>query len=115
MTAMLCDLWVGDRAEGRGLGTRGSSDARRKFSHPEELLAQKDVDAVLIATPEHSHSPMLKVAVEAGKDAYSEKPMGICWRKSKAVRDAVMQRNRWCRSGRNTAASPTTGGARGGA
>ena len=36
----------------------------------------KDVDAVLISTPEHSHSPILKMAAEAGKDAYVEKPMG---------------------------------------
>jgi predicted dehydrogenase len=40
----------------------------------EELLAMKEVDAVLISTPEHSHSPILKLAVEAGKDVYVEKP-----------------------------------------
>ena len=47
----------------------------------EEVLALKDVDGVIISTPEHSHSPILKMTVEAGKDAYVEKPMdATCWR-----------------------------------
>ena len=52
----------------------------------------KDVDAVLIATPEHSHSPVLKMVAEAGKDAYSEKPMGNVLEEVKAARDAVKKR-----------------------
>lgn len=40
-----------------------------------ELLEQKDIDAVLIATPEHQHCVQLIHAVQAGKDAYCEKPM----------------------------------------
>ena len=50
------------------------------------------MDAVLIATPEHSHSPILKATVEAGKDAYCEKPMGNVLSEVKAARDAVRQR-----------------------
>ena len=60
--------------------------------HPEDLLALKDVDAVLISTPEHSHSPVLKLAAEAGKDAYVEKPMGNVLEEVKAARDAVIER-----------------------
>ena len=67
--------------------------APQAFQHLEELLALKDVDAVLIATPEHSHSPVLKAAAEAGKDAYCEKPMGNVLEEVKAARDAVKQRN----------------------
>src|SRR5207237_8596637 len=63
------------------------------FQHLEELLALKDVDAVLISTPEHSHSPILKVTAEAGKDAYVEKPMGNVLEEAKAARDAVLSRN----------------------
>ena len=40
------------------------------------MLADKDIDAVIIATPDHQHSKMLKAAIEAGKDVYLEKPMG---------------------------------------
>jgi predicted dehydrogenase len=59
--------------------------------HVEELLAMKDVDGVLISTPEHSHSPILKMAAESGKDAYVEKPMGNVLAEAKAARDAVLQ------------------------
>ena len=53
----------------------------------------KDVDAVMISTPEHWHSPLLKMTAEARKDAYCEKPMGNVLEEVKAARDAVLARN----------------------
>jgi len=47
----------------------------------------------MISTPEHSHSPLLKMTAEAGKDAYCEKPMGNVLEEVKAARDAVLGRN----------------------
>jgi len=47
----------------------------------------------MISTPEHSHSPVLKLTAEAGKDAYCEKPMGNVLEEVKAARDAVVARN----------------------
>ena len=43
-----------------------------------ELLARKDVDAVHIATADHWHVPIAMLAAKAGKDMYTEKPLGIC-------------------------------------
>jgi len=90
MTAV-CDLWRVNREKAVAANTRYHGRTPRAVQHPEELLAFKDVDAVLISTPEHSHSTILKMAVEAGKDVYVEKPMGNVLTEAKAARDAVVQ------------------------
>ncbi|HEY2934632.1 MAG TPA: Gfo/Idh/MocA family oxidoreductase [Acidobacteriota bacterium] len=59
----------------------------------EDLLALKDVDAVLISTADFQHSPHLKMAAEAGKHVYCEKPMANDLDEAKAARDAVLKRN----------------------
>jgi predicted dehydrogenase len=92
MTAV-CDLWKTNRERAVANNGRFYGRAPRAFAEPEELLALKDVDAVLISTPEHSHSPVLKMVAEAGKDAYCEKPMGNVLEEVKAARDAVLSRN----------------------
>jgi len=57
-----------------------------------DLLKQKDVDCVVIASPDHQHRPMLLAALDAKKDAYLEKPLSKSLAESeimiKAVRDS---------------------------
>lgn len=89
----VCDLWLLNREKSVAANTKYYGRAPRAFQYLEDVLALKDIDAVLISTPEHSHSPILKTAVEAGKDAYVEKPMGNVLAEAKAARDAVKQRN----------------------
>ncbi|MHC4402855.1 MAG: Gfo/Idh/MocA family protein [Planctomycetota bacterium] len=67
--AAVCD--VRDRrlqAAKARTGARGFQDFRR-------LLDSRDVDAVVIATPDRRHASMTIAAAEAGKDVYCEKPM----------------------------------------
>jgi predicted dehydrogenase len=90
MTAV-CDLWTVNREKAAATNAGYYGRAPRAVQHAEELLAMKDLDGVLISTPEHSHSPILKMTTEAGKDAYVEKPMGNVLAEVKAARDAVIQ------------------------
>src|SRR5262249_51971678 len=62
-------------------------------SYP-ELLARKDVDAVLIASPDHWHVPMTVDACAAGKDVYVEKPLTHELSEGKAVIDAQNKHKR---------------------
>src|SRR5438093_1582199 len=93
MTAV-CDLWRLHRERAVAENTRFYGRSPRAYQYLEDVLALQDVDAVMISTPEHSHSPILKMAVEAGKDAYVEKPMGNVLAETKAARDAVLQSKR---------------------
>lgn len=59
-----------------------------------ELLARRDVDAVLIATPDHWHVPVALAAVQAGKDLYLEKPMGLSVEEDQQLRAACQRGQR---------------------
>jgi predicted dehydrogenase len=89
MTAV-CDLWAANLDSAVSENQKYYGKAPRALRTPEELLKLKDVDAVLISSPEHSHCLLLKMAVEAGKDVYCEKPMGNVLAEAKAARDAVL-------------------------
>jgi predicted dehydrogenase len=92
-TTAICDLWSGNREKAVEANKKFYGITPRAVQRAEEIVALKDVDAIFIATPEHSHSPLLKMVVEAGKDAYVEKPMGNVLEEVKAARDAVLSRN----------------------
>lgn len=59
-----------------------------------ELLARKDLDAVLIATPDHWHVPVAFAAARAGKDIYLEKPMGLSVAEDQLLRAQVQKNKR---------------------
>lgn len=54
-----------------------------------ELLARDDIDALLIATPDHWHVPMTRAAVMAGKDVYVEKPLSLFVQEGRELADIV--------------------------
>jgi glucose-fructose oxidoreductase len=59
-----------------------------------ELVARKDIDAFLIATPDHWHVLVALAAVRAGKDIYLEKPMGLNLTEDWALRKEVHRQKR---------------------
>lgn len=70
-----------------------------------EVLARKDIDAVIIATPPHWHTLVAIMACEAGKDLYLQKPMTLHLGEDIAVRNAVKKHNRICQVGTQIHAS----------
>ncbi len=67
----------------------GNRDCK-EYTDFRELLAHDDIDAVLIATPQHWHVPIAIAAAKAGKDMYCEKPLSMAmtwnWELQKVIR-----------------------------
>jgi len=63
-------------------GTKGYADYR-------ELLADKEIDAVLISTPDHQHARLAVAAVRAGKDVYLQKPASLTIAEGRIMVDHV--------------------------
>ena len=59
-----------------------------------ELLSRPDIDACLIATPDHWHVLIALAAVNSGKDVYVEKPLGLSLEEDQALRAAVHRKKR---------------------
>jgi predicted dehydrogenase len=64
------------------------------YSDYKPLLANKDVDGVLISTPDHWHALIAIAAVEAGKDVYLQKPASLTIAEGRALSDAVHRSGR---------------------
>lgn len=64
-----------------------------------ELLSRKDVDAVVIATPDHWHGVMAVKAAEAGKDVYCEKPLSLTVKEGRAMVNATRKNKRVFQTG----------------
>src|SRR5690606_8802062 len=98
----ICD--VDDKHRQRALALAGlkPTDGTRDY---EEVLARDDVDVIMNATPDHWHAHVAIAAAKAGKDLFSEKPIGASIQEGRAICDAVKKYKRvlqcgtWRRSG----------------
>jgi predicted dehydrogenase len=88
-------------AQAHNPGVTGHSDYRR-------LLDSKDIDAVVIATPDHWHAQMTVDAAEAGKDVYVEKGMTRTVEEAEAIVSAVKRNRRVLQLGHQRSSDPVT-------
>ena len=89
----VCDAFK-DRREGCAAQIdahygQSSGKACATYRDFHELLARDDIDAVVIATTDHWHVLIGLAAVQAGKDVYIEKPLGLSIQQDQAMRAAV--------------------------
>jgi len=73
VTAAVCDL----RQDYMDFAAKKSRATPKKYTDYRKLLEDKELDAVVIATPDHWHALMFIDACEAGKDVYVEKPLSL--------------------------------------
>ncbi len=98
----LCDVW-GDRVD----EARQKAPAERTYSDYRKLLDEgKDLDAILVATPDHWHSRVAIACLNAGKDVYCEKPLTLTIPEGPRVVKAARENNRVCQVGMQQRSGP---------
>jgi predicted dehydrogenase len=86
----VCDVY--DRNAGSARDWAGNDcPSFRDFRH---VLDRKDVDAVIVAAPDHWHAIPTVLACQVGKDVYVEKPLAHNVREGRAIVDAARKYNR---------------------
>jgi predicted dehydrogenase len=120
----ICDVYEPNLERGASTAAKAQNGAPKMYRNYKELLADKTVQAVLIATPEHWHYQMVLDALAAGKDVYVEKPLchtpeqGVALveaeKKSKNIIQVGMQRRSYdlYQEGRDVVASGKLGNVR---
>jgi predicted dehydrogenase len=79
-------------------GEVGDKDVQAFGNYP-ELLVNKSIDAVVIATPDHWHAVQAVQAAQAGKDIYCEKPLSLTVKEGRAMVNATRKNNRVFQTG----------------
>jgi predicted dehydrogenase len=98
----VCDVYdthLSAAREWAGSTAQGFRDFRR-------VLDRADVDALLIATPDHWHAIPAVLACQAGKDVYLEKPLGHTIREGRAIADAAKRYTRVLQHGTQQRSAP---------
>src|SRR2546430_1545484 len=86
-----CDLYDGRHALSKEIVNIPSLPTTRRY---QELLANKDIDCLIAAVPDHWHKQIVVDAVSAGKDIYCEKPMSHTAAEGVEMADAAKKTGR---------------------
>ncbi len=101
------DIWNKRRDEGAAMLSQKSGGKVDSVRNTDELYARKDVDAVLIATADFQHARHGIEAVNAGRDAYVEKPTAHRMEDARDFRDAVHKTGKIVQVGTQRRSTPS--------
>ncbi len=102
----ICDVWSVHRNQAVEAIQKQQGKAPIAVVDYKEILSCDDVDAITIATPDHTHSRIMKEAAEAGKDIYVEKPMAIDLKGACESVDAAKKNGRVVQAGTQWRSDP---------
>ncbi|MGE0080212.1 MAG: Gfo/Idh/MocA family protein [Thiohalomonadaceae bacterium] len=88
--AAICDAFDVHAHEALAQARRAGHRPRRARSY-HEVVEGADIDAVIVATPDHWHATMAQAALEAGKHVYVERCLGLRLRETLALHDAAVR------------------------
>jgi predicted dehydrogenase len=108
----VCDTWRQKREKAAAYVKEFTGETPFATPRIADVLARKDVDAVLIATPDHLHCAMLIEAIKAGKDVYVEKPLAMNMKDLIRAYDTVKKSDRIVQIGTQMRSYPTSQGAK---
>jgi len=107
--AWLCDVDPRQIDKMAALVTRDFQSAPpKRAARFEDVLADSDVDACVIATPHHWHAPIALRAMQAGKDVYIEKPISHVYAEGPLIIAAAKKYSRVVQQGSQMRSSPVT-------
>ena len=109
--AAVCDTWRQQRETAAARVKEAAKDAKQLVAY-QDALASKEVDAVLISTPDHQHCTMLEAAIRAGKDVYVEKPLAMDMKELVAAVDTVKRSDRVVQVGTQVRSWPASAAGR---
>lgn len=99
--AAVCDLDSKRLEQGKqtiqnlnGQNKRSAPPEIGTYTKYEELLARRDIDAVVISLPDHQHAEVCLAAIRAGKDVYLQKPFTMTHEESVMLRDEIVKSGR---------------------
>jgi predicted dehydrogenase len=98
-TIAVCDVDSDRLAEARSRVEKATGKSCAAYGDYRRLLDQKDVDAVVITTPDHWHALMTIDACRAGKDVYCEKPLTLTIAEGRAMVNAARETGRIVETG----------------
>jgi len=98
--AALCDVDKGHLAAAMKLAQEDEDPKKCDgYGDYRRLLDRKDIDAVVVTTPDHWHAPITIHACQAGKDVYCEKPLTLTIAEGRKTVEAARKNNRIVQTG----------------